>query len=86
MTTGTNSRLTCRTLALALVGALSLAVAIVGNSVWANESRQEAAAATGSPGINIAALMANAGAAKLPRLLGHLHDLPEHDNGVGRRR
>jgi hypothetical protein len=86
MTTGTNSRLTCRTLALALVGALSLAVAIVGNSVWANESRQEAATATGSPGIDITALMTNVGVAKLPRLLGHLHDLPEHDNGVGRRR
>ena len=86
MTTGTNSRLTCRTLALALVGALSLAVAIVGNSVWAKESRQEAATATGSPGIDITALMTNVGVAKLPRLLGHLHDLPEHDNGVGRRR
>jgi hypothetical protein len=51
MTSHTNSRRTRCTLALALVGTLSLAGAIVGNS-WAKGSRQETAAATGSAGID----------------------------------
>jgi hypothetical protein len=63
MTTHANSRLTHCTLALALVGAMSLAGAIIGNS-WAKGSRHEAAAATGSPGIDITTAFMLAGVLK----------------------
>jgi|HubBroStandDraft_6_1064221.scaffolds.fasta_scaffold286588_1 hypothetical protein len=63
MTSHTNSRLTHCTLALALVGALSLAGAIVGNS-WAKGSRHEAGASTGSPGIDITTAFMLAGVLK----------------------
>jgi hypothetical protein len=53
MTAHTNARRPRRTLALALVGALSLAGAI-GVISSAKGSRQEAAAVAGGPGIDIA--------------------------------
>jgi hypothetical protein len=52
MTAHATARRTRCTLALALVGVLSLAGAMVGSS-WGKDSRREAAAVTGGPGIDI---------------------------------
>jgi hypothetical protein len=62
MTTHTSSRRTCRTLALALVGAVSLG-AIVGIAL-AKGSKQEAAAAGGRPGIDMTTAFMLAGVLK----------------------
>jgi hypothetical protein len=65
MTTHVESRATRYTFALAvtMVAALILGGLAVGSSMW-----PRAAAATASPGIDIAALMSNTDAAKLPTL------------------
>jgi hypothetical protein len=63
MTAHANSRLAYCTLALALVGATSLAGAIVGNA-WVKGSGQEAAAAAARPGIDITTAFMLAGVLK----------------------